>query len=84
MAITIQSRCLICLDYLQVEIKKNVDALKESMVKKLNENEFIENNENTIDDDYSDNVETVTDDAAMMENLLEHAKKTLSCKFCFY
>jgi hypothetical protein len=70
-----QSKCLICLEYLQVEIKKNVNALKESMTKRLNENEFIENNENTVDDD-SDNVEPITDDAAVMENLLEHAKKT--------
>ena len=41
------------LDYLQVEIKKNVNALKESMTKRLNENEFIENIENiknTVDD----------------------------------
>jgi hypothetical protein len=70
-----QSKCLICLDYLQVEIKKNVNALKESMTKRLNENEFIENNENTVDDD-SGNVESATDDAATMEILLENAKKT--------
>jgi len=66
---------LICLDYLQVEIKKNVNALKESMTKRLNENEFIENNENTVGDD-SGNVESATDDAATMEILLENAKKT--------
>jgi len=72
------------LDYLQVEIKKNVNALKESMTKRLNENEFIENNENAVDDD-SGNVESATDDAATMEILLENAKKHfLSCKFCFY
>src|SRR6185369_5679503 len=63
-----QSKCLICLEYLQVEIKKNVNALKESMTKRLNENEFIENNENTVDDDL-DNVEPITDDVAVMENL---------------
>ena len=51
------------LDYLQVEIKKNVNALKESMTKRLNENEFIENIENikntknTVDDDLG-NVES--------------------------
>jgi len=79
-----QSKCLICLDNLQVEIKKNVNVLKESMTKRLNENEFIENNENTVDDD-SGNVESATDDAATMEILLENAKKHfLSCKFCFY
>ena len=63
------------LDYLQVEIKKNVNAQKESMVKRLNENEFIKNNENTVDGDLSD-VESATDDAAIIEILLEHAKKT--------
>jgi len=43
---------LICLDYLQIEIKKNVNALRESMIKKLNENKFIdENNENIVDND---------------------------------
>ncbi len=47
-----QSKCLICLDYLQIEIKKNVNALRESMIKKLNENKFIdENNENIVDND---------------------------------
>jgi len=63
------------LDYLQVEVKKNVNALKESMMKRLNENEFIESNENTVDDD-PDSVESATDDAATMEILLENAKKT--------
>ena len=43
------------------------------MTKRLNENEFIENNENTVDD--SGNVESATDDAATMEILLENAKK---------
>ena len=71
-----QSKYLICLDYLQVEIKKNVNAIKESMTKKLNKSEFIdENNESTVDDD-SDNVETATDNVATMENLLEHAKRS--------
>ena len=42
----------VILDYLQVEIKsKKMPApLKESMTKRLNENEFIENNENAVDD----------------------------------
>ena len=55
------------------------------MTKRLNENEFIENNENAVDDD-SGNVESATDDAVTMEILLENAKKThfLSCKFYFY
>ena len=45
------------------------------MTKRLNENEFIESNENTVDDD-PDSVESATDDAATMEILLENAKKT--------
>ena len=54
------------------------------MTKRLNENEFIKNNENTVDDD-SGNVESATDDAARMEILLENVKNNfLSCKFCFY
>ena len=36
------------------------------MMKILNENQFIENNENTFDDDLG-NVESATDDAATME-----------------
>ena len=36
------------------------------MMKILNENQFIKNNENTIDDDLG-NVESATDDAATME-----------------
>jgi len=49
--------------YLQLEIKKILNALKESMTKRLNENEFIENIENikntknTVDDDLG-NVES--------------------------
>ena len=47
------------LDYLQVEIKKNVNTLKESMMKNI---KFIKNNENTVDDDLG-NVESATDDS---------------------
>ena len=50
------------LDYLQVEIKKNVNTLKESMMKNIKWNEFIKNNENTVDD-YPGNVESATDDS---------------------
>ena len=61
--------------YLQVEIKKNLNALKESTTKRLNKNEFIENIENTVADD-PDNVALAIDGAATMEILLEHVKKT--------
>ena len=70
-----QSKCLICLDYLQIEIKKNVNTLRESMTKKLNENEFInENDENIVDND-SGNIEAAMDDVITIENLLKYAKK---------
>ena len=62
------------LDYLEVEIKKNVNALKESITKRLNENEFIENIENTVDDDLG-NVESAINDAATMENFIRTCKK---------
>jgi len=66
---------LICLDYLQIEIKKNVNTLRESMTKKLNENEFInENDENIVDND-SGNIEAAMDDVITIENLLKYAKK---------
>ena len=62
-------------DMFGLSSSRNQNALKESMTKRLNENEFIESNENTVDDD-TDSVESATDDAATMEILLENAKKT--------
>jgi len=63
------------LDYLQIKIKKNVCALKESMIKKLNGNEFIdEKSEITIHDDL-DNAEIIMDDMEAMKTLLDHMKK---------
>ena len=44
------------------------------MTKRLNENEFIENNENTVDGDLG-NFESAINNATM-EILLGHAKKT--------
>ena len=54
--------------------QKKCQCTKRKYDEKINENEFIENNENTVDDD-SGNVESATDDAATMEILLENAKK---------
>jgi len=69
-----QSKCLICLGYLQDAIKKNVDAMLTSMTKEIVENETIdESNENVTEDDLND-VDEITDDALMMECLLERAK----------
>ena len=45
------------------------------MTKKLNENEFIDENDENIVNDDSENVEAATDDVITIENLLEHAKK---------
>jgi hypothetical protein len=70
------SKCLICLDYLRVEIKKNIDALKESIRKKTNDKEFTDENNEVTDHDDSDNIEMVTDDMATTKTLLENAKKT--------
>ena len=44
------------------------------MTKRLNENEFIKNNKNTVDDGLG-NVESAIGDAVTMEILLVHAKK---------
>ena len=55
--------------YLQVKIKKNLNALKESTTKRLNKNEFIENIENienTVADDPG-NVASAIDGTATME-----------------
>ena len=53
------------------------------MMKILNENEFIENNENTVDDDPG-NVESATDDSNNGNFIRKCKKKFLGCKFCFY
>ena len=66
-----QSKCLICLGYLQGEIKKNVDAMLMSMTKEVVENETIdESSENVAEDDLND-VDEIIDDALMMERLLD-------------
>ena len=61
------------MDYLKDEIKKNVDALKVSLVKKLGNNEFIDKRRENIVEDNIDNVEIVMGDTTMEE--LELAKK---------
>ncbi|RIB22321.1 hypothetical protein C2G38_2033679 [Gigaspora rosea] len=69
-----QFKCLICLDYLKDEIKKNVDALKVSLVKKLGDNEFIDERRENIVEDNIDNVEIAAGDTTIEE--LEFAKKS--------
>ncbi|CAG8837415.1 33003_t:CDS:2, partial [Gigaspora margarita] len=68
-------KCLICFDYLQGEVSKNINALRVSMRKKLGENEFIEEDFGGVVEDDLDNSETAIDDAATIENL-ENAKKS--------
>jgi hypothetical protein len=70
---TCQFKCLICLDYLQKEVKKNVDALIVSITKRAAENECIENS-NPVEDDLSD-ADEVRDDMEVTAGLLENAKK---------
>jgi len=69
-----QFKCLICLDFLQNEIKNNVDALITNMTKSSIENEPVDENiEDAGKDDLND-AEAVTDDSTI-DNLLEFAKK---------
>ncbi len=69
-----QFKCLICLDYLQNEIKNNVNALITNMTKSSIENEPVDENiEDAGKDDLND-AEAVTDDSTI-DNLLEFAKK---------
>ena len=65
------------MDYLQDEVKKNVDAQMASFLKtKLGSEEFIrEDSEIEIKNDLDDAEET-TDDSVAMEDLLESAKKS--------
>ena len=56
-----QFKCFICLGYLQDEITKNVVEIIE------------ESEENVADDDLSD-IDGITDDALVVDNLLERAK----------
>ena len=70
-----QFKCLICLEYLQNEIKNNINALITSLMKSSIENEPIDENiEDTGEDDLND--AEVTIDDLIMDNLLESAKKS--------
>ena len=70
-----QFKCLICLEYLQNEIKNNINALITSLMKSSIENEPIDENiEDTGEDDLNDAEVTIND--LIMDNLLESAKKT--------
>lgn len=71
-----QYKCLICLNYLQDEVKKNVDALMislTSLTKEQTEAETInEDNENAVENDSDD----ATGDIATIANQLNNAKKS--------
>ncbi|RIB07630.1 hypothetical protein C2G38_2213909 [Gigaspora rosea] len=61
-------------EYLRDEVKKNVNAIKESITNKLGENEFIEErNEDMVEDD--SDADTTTDDAAITANLFKNTKQ---------
>ena len=70
-----QFKCLICLDYLQNEIKKNVDALLTNMMKDSVENDTIDEN---IEDEGKDNLNDAKAaiDDLIMDNSFEFAKKS--------
>ena len=70
-----QFKCFICLDYLQGEVKKNINALITSMTKDLGKNEFIDENSKEVDEDNLSNVEEATGDLVITEGLLEQTKK---------
>ncbi|CAG8814062.1 34709_t:CDS:2 [Gigaspora margarita] len=71
-----QSKCLICLDYLRNEIKKNIGTLKVSLTKELNEKEFADERTGNIAESDIDDANTATDNMEIVENLLEEAKKS--------
>ena len=66
-----------CLEHLQNQIKKNVDALMVSMTKRSAENESIEKSSNTVEDDLSD-AEEVRDEIEITASLLEHEKQSFT------
>jgi hypothetical protein len=72
-----QFKCFICLDYLQDQVKKNVDALIVSMTKGLAENESIEKSNDAVEDDLMD-AEEVRDEIEITASLLEHAKQSFT------
>jgi hypothetical protein len=61
------------LEYLQEEIKKNVDAVIMSMTKESADISIDATNDNTAEDDLN-NVDEAIDDILMAEILLERAK----------
>jgi len=74
---TCQFKCFLCLEYLQQETKKNVDALIVSMTKGLGKNEPVEKSSNVIEDDLTE-AEEVKDDVLEIANLLEDAKRSFT------
>jgi len=59
-------------------VSKNVNAMLSIMTKEYVEDEMIEESEeNVADDDLSD-IDGITDDALVVDNLLEHAKYLFS------
>ena len=66
-----QFKCFICLNYLQGEVRKNINALITSLTKDLGKNEFIDENSKEVDEDDLSNVEEATGNLIITEGLLE-------------
>ena len=75
-----QSKCFICLGYLQDEIKKNIDAMLMSMIKEVVGSEPID------ESDLSD-ADEITDDALMIGASIRTCKKiilrTIKCTLVY-
>jgi len=68
-----QNKCVICLEYLQEEIEKNVDAVIMNMTKESADISIDATNDNTAEDDLN-NVDEAIDNILVAEILLERAK----------
>ncbi len=60
------------LNYLQIKIKKNINIIKKSIIKKLNKSKFINKNNKSIVNNDSDNIKIAIDNIVIMKNLLKY------------
>jgi hypothetical protein len=72
-----QFKCSICLDYLRDEVKNNVNALITSLTKEIKiEDESTDDNIENVDEDGLNDIEEVTHDMVVTEDLLKRTKKS--------
>ena len=76
------NNCSVYTHVITIIVYKDVNLNVWYLGKILNENEFIENNENTVDDDPG-NVESATDDSNNGNFIRTCKKKFLGCNFVF-